>query len=91
MFPSRYANPGQRVQVEPCVYAEHVGMLRSVIPRISLSCGESRQMSANFMRRAWPLGRGTAHREIRPRKEKRSRPCGRHCTAGRPATLHPEI
>ena len=39
-------------------------MSRSVIDRTSLSCGESRQMSTNFMRRTLPLGKRKLHAGI---------------------------
>src|SRR2546423_2928333 len=58
MFPSMYANPGQRVQVATWRQLEQTGRSFARMERTSASCGELRQISMNFCRRTFPLGNG---------------------------------
>src|SRR6202167_1781842 len=58
IFPSMKANPGQRVQVEPCAQPEQLERSRRRIARTSFNCSESRQMSMKRCCRTLPQDKG---------------------------------
>src|SRR5258708_6759430 len=58
IFPSMNANPGQRVQVEPCAHWEQLDRSRRRIERTSFNWAESRQMSMKRCCRTFPQERG---------------------------------
>ena len=58
IFPSMNANPGQRVQVEPCAHCEQLERSRRRIERTSFNCSELRQMSMKRCWRTLPHDRG---------------------------------
>src|SRR5258708_40194005 len=58
MFPSRNANPGQRVQLPPCAHCEQLERSRRRIDRTSFNCSELCQISIKLCCRTFPQDKG---------------------------------